>query len=210
MEHPQHEKKCPSCGSKNLEVRHETRQLSLPFTLPMKYDAVIDFCKDCEMEGDFLGINEKNLPALIEKAKKDSAALMIGDLVEKQNFTMSYMERALDLPMRTMMRWKSGDISAAALTLLRMVETYPWMVEVADAQFDRVYATKRLAKEGMAAMFNFAEMNNWESCMTINRNEDAQGKHVNAHIELSHTSWVNSPNTYSNERNFLGIAGATQ
>lgn len=212
MENTIHEKSCPSCGSKNLEVKHETRHISLPFASPIQYETVIDFCKDCEMEGDFLGINEQNLPTLIEKAKKESATQMIGDLVERKKLSMSYMERALDLPMRTMMRWKSGEsISAAAVTLLRVVETYPWIVEVADAQYERRYSTNRLIKEGMAAMMDFAEMNHWDSYRTISRNEDAKGKHIDVHIELSKTSWINCPqSTYANEIDFLGIEGVTQ
>lgn len=168
MNNLQGEKVCPSCGSRNIEVKHEGRQQTLPFAAAVSYDATIDSCRDCEMVGDFLGINDKAIAPLLDNAKKESVASIIGGLVDNQKFSMAYMERALDLPARTMMRWKSGDYSAAALALLRIVGTYPWTIEVADAQFDKPFAIKRLAQEGVNAMLGMAEIHNVGGHIEIN------------------------------------------
>ncbi len=70
---------------------------------------------------------------------------------------MAYVERALDLPARTVARWKSGEHSASALALLRVVATYPWMLEVAEHRFDLSVAD---AKVVMAAGKVFAKFVN--------------------------------------------------
>jgi hypothetical protein len=162
MADDKHEEKiCPSCGSTN-----------------------IDCCLDCKVEGDFSGTSDKEFADLIEKARKHSAAMMIETLSVKNRFNMSYMERALDLPTRTMMRWKSGDISAAALSLLRLITTYPWLIDVADSRFDETFAKKVLIKEGMAAMFDFAEVNNWGGNVTFAENVYGTGRSFDAHMHF--------------------------
>ena len=57
------------------------------------------------------------------------------------------MERALELPSRTIARWKGGEVSAATLALLRITRTFPWILEVADAHFDQSVANYRLVAE---------------------------------------------------------------
>lgn len=185
MGHIENAKICPSCNSKRIESRNEIRIIPMPFAKPIEHNEVIDHCLDCDMEGDFLEVNENNLPAIIEAAKKESAKLMINDLVENHGLSMSYMERAFDLPMRTMTRWKSGDISAAALGLLRLMKTYPWLVEVADSQYDKVFATHRLAMESINAMKEFAGMCNWDTQLTLNRSESASRKSVDAVLSFT-------------------------
>jgi hypothetical protein len=64
-----------------------------------------------------------------------------------EGIKMSYLERALELPARTTTRWKSGEVSAATLALLRITRTYPWILEVADSHFDERVVKCRLVEE---------------------------------------------------------------
>lgn len=178
------EQVCPSCGSVNVQVRHETKQFLLPYAAPVEYDAAIDCCLDCKIEGDFSGTRDKEFADLIKKAKKHSATMMIENLFEKNRFNMAYMERALELPMRTMMRWKTGDISAAALSLLRIITTYPWIVDVADSKYDGLFAKKTLIREGMNAMVDYAELHNWGGEVIFNKNAYATGESFDAHMHF--------------------------
>ena len=73
---------------------------------------------------------------------------------------MAGMERVLGLPQRTMMRWKAGTFSDSAAALLRILATYPWMIDVADARFDPVYAQERVAIEGVRAVARLAHQRN--------------------------------------------------
>lgn len=61
--------------------------------------------------------------------------------MSKVGITMAMFERVFELPTRTLTRWKGGDFSASALALLRIVATYPWIIEVAEHKFERNYAS---------------------------------------------------------------------
>lgn len=58
------------------------------------------------------------------------------ELLGAHGMSMAYIERALDLPVGTAVRWKAGECSAAALALLRIITTFPWVVEVAESGLD--------------------------------------------------------------------------
>ncbi len=148
---------CPSCGSKNVESLSETKDLSLPFSPTFKYQAQLNRCSDCGMTADLEDKNEQILLPLLEEARTASVVNMLTQLTEKNGMGMARMERALELPQRTMMRWKSGDCSAGALALLRIVTTYPFTIDVADEHFDPLYATRRLAQESVNALGRLAD-----------------------------------------------------
>ncbi len=150
---------CPACGSSNVQSRVEKREIKIPLAAATAYEAVVNDCSDCETTGDFAKVNDKNIAQILDQARKSNLATLINRLVEKDKMSMAYMERALDLPARTMMRWKSGEVSAGALALMRIVATYPFTVEVADRQFDSLYASKRLAQEGFDSMCRLADAN---------------------------------------------------
>lgn len=152
---------CPACGSENVSVTTQKKELKVPFAPVQYYEVHVDQCHDCELEGDFFNANTEVVANALVAARKESAISMMNYLIEKNGFGMAHMERVLELPQRTMMRWKTGDCSAGALALLRIISTYPWTLDVADAQFDSAYATKRLAKEGVKAMCRIADENHY-------------------------------------------------
>lgn len=65
---------------------------------------------------------------------------------------MAYIERALRLPQRTLARWKTGECSAPAIALLRLVRTYPWLLAVADDSFNVLSARQTLIVEAGKAL----------------------------------------------------------
>jgi hypothetical protein len=95
---------------------------------------------------------------------------IIDMLQEKEDYSMAFVERALELPQRTMMRWKKGQLSDAAIALLRIIGTYPWIMDVADAKYDSIYAQKRLTIEGAKAMFHLAESANINQTIVASAN----------------------------------------
>lgn len=154
---------CPSCGSDNVASSVQRKAISVPFGPAQQYDARVDLCNDCELEGDFFDTNEKAVADALAAARKASAISMMNQLVEKNGLGMAHMERVLELPARTMMRWKIGDCSAGALALLRILTTYPWTLDVADAQFDPTYSRRRLAEEGLKAICHVAGEHHYTS-----------------------------------------------
>ena len=67
----------------------------------------------------------------------------------------SFIERALELPVGTLERWAKGKCASEERTLLRVLAEFPWLVEVADARFDRTVADKNLLFYAMEAMLRF-------------------------------------------------------
>lgn len=141
------EKICASCGSGRLEHRKVQRQIVVPFASPISFEASISKCLDCEFESE--SVDDVELGRMLDGAKKASVHSMLHKLSESSRHGMAHIERALGLPARTIMRWKGGDISAGALALLRLVATFPWLIEVADSGFDPVIARQKLAQEGV-------------------------------------------------------------
>ncbi|MCP4353876.1 MAG: NUDIX hydrolase [Desulfobacterales bacterium] len=57
---------------------------------------------------------------------------------------MASIERALELPQRTLTKWKNGRTkpSATVITLLKFLRIFPWLLEVAENKFDYSTAQK--------------------------------------------------------------------
>lgn len=130
---------CPACGS-NQVTRSEKETLN-DLTLGSRFSfREINYkCKSCGEEGDFLAETDKNYLA----AQKEAQSNLVKQLLEKMNnvgITMAMFERVFELPARTLTRWKNGDFSSSALALLRIIATYPWILEVAENKFEKTYS----------------------------------------------------------------------
>lgn len=76
-----------------------------------------------------------------------SQAKRIIESLENQKIASSYLEYALQLPFGTVQRWKDGDVSSEEMILLKIIEVYPWIVVVADKQFDDKAANAAVVRE---------------------------------------------------------------
>jgi transposase-like protein len=130
---------CPACGSYET-IRHEKRsfgQLTLGENFSFK--EIYYVCDSCHEEGDFLAETDENYSAAEKKAQANLVKKTLDDM-NSMGITMAMLERVLELPIRTLTRWKNGDFSASALALLRILATYPWIIEVAEHKFNKKYA----------------------------------------------------------------------
>lgn len=137
---------CPACGSDLIETTKRKQILPIVYGSPAVFDEVLEKCLVCGESGDFSGANDEMIEKAIGIAKKQSVVNILNEL-SHNGIRMSYMERALELPTRTIARWKGGDLSAATLALLRIIRTFPWILEVADAHFDQSVANYKLLAE---------------------------------------------------------------
>ena len=88
------------------------------------------------MSGDFLKTNDDIIQGVLDQLKERSAVSILSDFA-KYGYNFSSLERALELPQRTLTKWKTtGKTSAAGLTLLRFLRLFPWLIEVAEKRFD--------------------------------------------------------------------------
>lgn len=134
---------CPVCGSEKVTTTTKTTSLKEVYGQNVDFEEKIDCCSVCEECGDFSGENEARIVVAIEVAKKRLMSNILDDLYAS-GVKMSYLERALELPARTISRWKSGETSAASVALLRSIHAFPWLLEVADARFDPQVAQRKV------------------------------------------------------------------
>jgi hypothetical protein len=137
---------CPACGSENVQTLHSEQQISVVYGSPACFNEIINECLNCGETGDFSGKNDQQVENALDVARKQSVINML-EYLSSKNIKMSYMERALELPARTIARWKAGEVSAASLALLRIIRTFPWLLEVADEKFDKNFVRYKVVNE---------------------------------------------------------------
>lgn len=128
--------RCPLCESDNVSSSSHKRTVVAPLGVPVAYDHHLDVCAKCGEKGDFSKANDVR----IQKAEAESATLSVGRLLDdlaSRGISPSYIERAMAMPALTVARWRDGTASAEALALLRVIHTYPWILEVADRRFEK-------------------------------------------------------------------------
>lgn len=128
---------CPICGSSSIEETKEIRKVKEPYSEEVELEITNYACKDCGEEGDFTGRGEAEYEKALEGIKNKAAISVIDDFARK-DISMAAIERALDLPQRTLTKWKNGlsSPSATGVALLKIIRTYPWILEVAQKNYD--------------------------------------------------------------------------
>lgn len=148
---------CPSCGSTDVNVTTSQRSVAAPLGPSVSFEVETDTCATCGEVGDFTKRNDELIRTAENKSAVTSIESMLGTL-SHHGCSMAYMERSLSLPTRTLARWKAGEgISAAGVTLLRLVATYPWLLEVADARFAPRFAASKLVIESGKVLGNVVQ-----------------------------------------------------
>lgn len=137
--------KCPTCGSEKIstEQMEETRQLTLG--PEFSYTVPIHVCENCGEEGDFNGSGDASREKALEIARIELAGILIND-IQSKGLKLSYIERAFELPQRTISsKWRIG-ISASGLALLRIISAMPWVAQIADSKFTNLAIAQEMAK----------------------------------------------------------------
>lgn len=147
---------CPACGSDTLVKKTREIKIPLEFGRDITVEESIYICQVCGTDGDFADENDKKIGDALEAAKRKLTEQILDTLVGK-GISMAYFERAMGLPARTLARWKQGNISASGFALIKTVETYPWLLEVADERFERGFAVKTLINKAAEAFQSAVE-----------------------------------------------------
>ena len=131
---------CPVCGSDKIAKNVSMERGRIPAGPEFTYEQEYYTCGACTEVGDFAQVNDDKYLTQYNEALAVSVKQQIDDLSDKFDISMAYFERAFELPMRTLTRWKNGEFSATAVALLRVVTQFPWISEVAENQFNPVFA----------------------------------------------------------------------
>jgi DNA-directed RNA polymerase subunit RPC12/RpoP len=150
---------CPVCGSKDIQSENIEEKTLLPFGQSFTFTKPMYTCNECGEEGEFTEEGDENYLKALEVAKRES----LGTIVEGLNsngYSLAYMERALQLSQRTLSQWKSKGITSSGMALMRIVNTYPWILKVADANYDKGYADEVLVSEAAIVIGQFSKTQN--------------------------------------------------
>jgi hypothetical protein len=143
---------CPSCGSTDVTSKQVPGSMPMPYGPDATFVETLHTCNVCGVSADFTGGNDAIVKQALERSASVSAAAILEDLAEA-GITQAHFERALRLPARTAARWKDGGVSAAPLALLRLVRTYPWLLDIADANFEPTEAARAVLRAAAELFF---------------------------------------------------------
>ena len=155
----QNENICPKCGAMMNDFCELQEKVVAPYGAVKDYIEQVSACGECgyEISDDTDGSTYR---ALYEKSVAESIPAIL-DLLNQSGYSMVATERILELPFRTLSRWKtSGKPSAGGTALLRLLATFPWLLEVADSGYDKQFAENRLMIEWAKACDAILNRNN--------------------------------------------------
>lgn len=128
---------CSYCGKDTVSIKDHEIEISEPYAESSTVKIQERVCSHCGFSEDD-GSNDLVIQKELAALKRVSMVNVLDEL-NAMGHTTASMERALGLPARTIARWKneqSMSPSAAALALMRMIRTFPWLLAVADMHFE--------------------------------------------------------------------------
>lgn len=155
------ERVCPVCGGDTL-IRSEIEEtIKEPFGGEKTVMLAEYTCEACGSTGDFFNENEAALENALSVLKRDAIANILEDFTQNK-ISLSSIERALELPQRTLTKWKSkaANPSSTGIALLKFLRVFPWLLDVAENKFDYVLSQKihmSVALHEFLSRINFSE-----------------------------------------------------
>lgn len=128
---------CPVCGSKGIIEEKIKHRIKEPFADEEYIEISENICKTCGAKGDFFNQNDEIIEDKIKELKQKSVENILEYFI-KNKLNMSAIERILEIPPRTLARWKNQvtKTSAAGIALLRFICLFPWLLDVAENNYE--------------------------------------------------------------------------
>jgi transposase-like protein len=148
-------KECPVCGSTNLKKMTSKEILKGDLDKEIVYNKVSYICGSCHSEGDFFDENSDSINNALNTLKKEYVTSALDYFLEKK-ISFSSVERVLNLPQRTLTKWKNNvsQPTAAGIALLKFIQLYPWLLEVAEHNYDSDNSQKVFLQTAFTAITN--------------------------------------------------------
>lgn len=137
------DKICPACGGYSIEKIQKEHIIREPFG-GQKTVLVNEYsCKTCGSTGDFFNENEASIQDNLSVLKSDAISNIL-EYFSQNKISLSSMERALELPQRTLTKWKNkaSNPSSTGIALLKFLRIFPWLLDVAENKYDYTLAQK--------------------------------------------------------------------
>jgi transposase-like protein len=144
-------KSCELCGSEHIE------HCEAPHTAPVPYSSngatyvqKTIVCYDCGAEID--DTDDEDIKKAYDIANQGAIQEILKFFTD-QGHSLASIERALGLPQRTISRWKGkSDLSSVGLALLRVIRTFPWILDVAEKKYERGHAAEIMIVNAVQTM----------------------------------------------------------
>lgn len=125
---------CVVCRLTNVNVVEVKRSYAAPFGPDVEYTNKIAACPDCGTNVDLS--DPDAFPNAVAESELKSIGMIL-DYIVSRGFTHAAIERALYLPDRAVSNWKCKEaVSTSSMALLRILRAFPWVIDVADKNFD--------------------------------------------------------------------------
>ena len=150
---------CPVCGSEDATKIEKKRNIEDPFTNDHGVELSWYRCNACTSEGDFLDENDKVINDAKQIASIEGVKHIL-DRLKSLKISFAAIERALDLPQRTLTKWRTdvNKPSASGVALIRMLGVFPWLLEVAECKYDRKEVSKIFVSNAVQWFLELAEV----------------------------------------------------
>lgn len=128
---------CPICGSEDIYEKKKKHRIKEPFAREEYIEIIENVCRTCESKGDFFDNNDEIIEKKIKELKQRSVENILEYFIKNKR-SLTSIERALEIPFRTLAKWKNKitKTSAAGIALLRFIHLFPWLLEVAENKYD--------------------------------------------------------------------------
>jgi len=135
--------RCPACGSVDITDDKKNILVKEPFGGQENVEIHENICSVCGSRGDFFNQNETLIDETIKKLKQRSIENILNNFIDSK-ISMSSIERALEIPQRTLTKWKNKTNvpSSAGVALMRFIKLFPWLLEVAENKYNYSEAQK--------------------------------------------------------------------
>ena len=135
--------RCPACGSTDIKDEKKSILIKEPFGGQDNIEIHENICSICGTRGDFYNQNDLLIDETIKRLQQKSIENILNYFIDNK-MSMSSIERALEIPQRTLTKWKNrtNAPSSAGVALMRFIKLFPWLLEVAENKYDYNEAQK--------------------------------------------------------------------
>jgi len=137
------DKMCPACGGDSIKKTQKEQVIREPFG-GQKTALLNEYlCEACGSTGDFFNENEASIQDCLSELKSDAITNIL-EAFSQHKISLSSMERALELPQRTLTKWKNkaSKPSSSGMALFKFLRIFPWLLQVAENKYDYALAQK--------------------------------------------------------------------
>lgn len=104
----------------------------------LDYEYATHVCGKCGEKGvitrELMDVNDEKYYAALEKVNR----VFVKDIIKEfslKDYSPAYLENAFDLPQSTISKWQNGGFSHEGYVLLKIIQSFPWIVKVAEKKF---------------------------------------------------------------------------